>query len=287
MPVTKRILFDLDSYHAIEAIHDSDRPLTLQTRSMGRMIAGLRQLSNLTAFALEICQDLAAMADDVNERIKAVSGRSEKLISKIQEVDKHLRNVDITPDLSLANQRSRFLKNRDLILPPLFTKVTLPAAIESQYAISRAPPQLWRIEDLTRTDCFVFYSHPGFFFQAWLKSELSRQESAKLDRKKQRALKKAQRRERKLLRQQQQQQMLLTEKDKSSSIMHFKQQHASPAGAASHAPQSDANEAPPHEGVKFDLDAGDGEPATRDRGASMQEGMGWERASELTSGREE
>ncbi|RYG98308.1 hypothetical protein EON65_51605 [archaeon] len=159
----------MDSYHAIEAIHDSDRPLTFQSRSMGRMIAGMRQLSHLTAFALEIFQDISAMADDVNERFKSVSSRSEKLISRINDVDKHLRNVDITPDLSLTHQRSRFLKNRDLILPPLLTKATLPSALGNQYSICRTPPQLWRIEDLTQTDCFVLYSHPGFFFQAWLR----------------------------------------------------------------------------------------------------------------------
>ncbi len=204
MPLTKRTLFDLSSYQHLEQFQDLDQQQTLESRTFSKLIGACRQLSYLSSYALEIFQNVTALADDINERVKVVIVKTDNLMNKVAEVEKIVRNTEITPDFSInhATLKLKYMKNRAINIPPLFGKATTCQAIEAQYNVSRAPPQLWRIENLTGTDCFAKYSFPGYFFQEWLRSEILKQEQDKTDRRKRKMVKKQSREEEKRLRQQ-------------------------------------------------------------------------------------
>eukprot|EP00981_Chlorochromonas_danica_P006984 scaffold1510_cov176-Ochromonas_danica.AAC.4 len=204
MSLSKRILFDLDSYPTLESSMDSDLPVTLESQSMNRLLGACHQLAFLSSYALEIFANIAALSDDLQNRLDRLGQHTDRVMTHAQEaVPRHLRQTDLDPDLSQMHNKSKYYKPRDLTVPLVFTRHTLDRGLERQYVLCRSPPALWRLESLTQTDCYPAYSFPGYFFQEWLKAEILRQEQAKVERRRQREarrqLKKKMKEERQLL----------------------------------------------------------------------------------------
>ena len=200
MPLTKRVLFNSSSFQPLDRIVEVDASPSVQANSYGHIIGSVRQIAFLSSYALEIFQNLAVLSEDIHERTKLLSRRTQAAISKLGEYDKGVRNGPVQPDLSINRLSMKYLKFRELSTPPIFVKTTNYASILFQYKMCRTSPQLWRIENIIGEDCFQYFSYPGYFFEEWLKSEIIKQELRREQRKREKAIKKQQKKERKKIR---------------------------------------------------------------------------------------
>jgi len=161
----------------------------------------INQISYLSLFALEIFQNLTLLTEDVHERIKVISIRTNGIIYKgMKRVEKTISAATTTTaSISKDTRHHGYWISRQMTTPSIFTKITNYSSITQQYSYCKLPPQIWRIELLTGQDCFKDYSYPGYFFEEWLKSEIKKQYLKKMNRKKNKQLKKQLRHERKVL----------------------------------------------------------------------------------------
>lgn len=202
MPLTKRLVFNPTNFASPDQLQDHEAEDTLQAHSFCKMLGSMRQLSHLSAYALEVFHHLTQLVEDVDQRTKAITRKTETVYKKLADVEKGLRTIPLQPDIKVSSYSSKYLKGRQMTTPPIFIRSTNYSSVLQQYKSCRHPPQLWRIENMIGEDCFQYYSYPGYFFQEWLRSELLRQEAKKRQRKKDRALRKQLRKEKKRLREQ-------------------------------------------------------------------------------------
>jgi hypothetical protein len=204
MPLVKRILFSPESFQHAEQFIEVDGDTNIQEVTYSKLLGSIRQLAYLSSYSLEIFKSLAVLAEDVNERTKILSRRTDLAIHKLVELDRGIRATAMQPDLQANRLTKRYFnKGREMSTPPIFVKTTNYSSVLSQYRACRTAPQLWRIENVIGEDCFKFYSYPGFFFEEWLKSEIIRQEISKAQRKLDKALRKQQKKERRKLQREQ------------------------------------------------------------------------------------
>jgi hypothetical protein len=199
MPVTKRYLFPASSFQANERLFEADVQPDVQVFATSNLLGSIRQLAFLSSYALEIFQNLAVLAEEVQERTKDLSQKTELTIKKLAEFDRGVRNCAVQPDLKLNRLSRKYLKFRELTTPPIFVKTTNYSSILIQYKACRNSPQLWRLENIIGEDCFRYYSFPGYFFEEWLKTEIIKQELSREQRKKDKAMRKQLKKERKRL----------------------------------------------------------------------------------------
>jgi hypothetical protein len=198
MPLTKRIVYDPGCFCTIEQLQE---PLELsisqdlQAHAFAQTLGTLRQLRVLSGYAFEIFHNLSVLVDDVNGRTKQLVKRAETVSKQLPEVEKATRKLPPQPDLSIKSFSAKYLKNRVIPLPPLFTKNTNALSIRQQYKLARSPPALWKIETMINIDCFRYFTFPGLFFQAWLKTEILRQAQLKEEHKQNKALRKERKRQ--------------------------------------------------------------------------------------------
>lgn len=199
MPLRKRILYDPAAYHRKDVFEESSADTYLQDHNMSKMLGSMNQIAYLSTFALEVMQNLAILTEDLSERIKVASARTNDLYGNLKSVDRQVASIDDNSHIAAIPGMSKYLQSREMFTPQLFNKTTNYSSISLQYRVCRSPPQLWRIEVFTDEDCFRNYSNPGFFFQEWIRAEITRQRRGKEEKKRNKALKKAQRQERKKL----------------------------------------------------------------------------------------
>jgi hypothetical protein len=204
MPLIKRVLYDPSEYHNGEVFKEAASALLtgnivpMENRNMSSVLGVLNQLSSLSIYSLEIFHNLALLSEDVHDRVKILSLRTNTLVSKLPTVEKRVNSFNLEPDLVLTNGRSVYLRNREMLTPSLFIKKTNYSSISLQYKMCKPLPQLWRIETYIRNDedCFKKYSYPGYFFQEWLNTEVLNQQQRKVEKKLLKALKKQAKNER-------------------------------------------------------------------------------------------
>jgi hypothetical protein len=219
MPLTKRVLFSSSSFQPpVDALNEADTPPNVQLHSYSQVTGTIRQLAVLSSYSLEIFTNLAVLTEDLHERMKTLSIRTNALLYKnLPEYDRCVRNSLILPDLSelcgtsvkdtfgsfhttpvnmkkggkLKKKKYLSAATRLVATPPIFVKSTNYPSILVQYKLlSKSVPQLWRIENIIGEDCFQFFSYPGYFFEEWLKVEIIKQELSKEQKRKEKALKK-------------------------------------------------------------------------------------------------
>jgi hypothetical protein len=216
MPLTKRILFSSSSFQpSVDTLNEADAAPNVQLHSYSQITGTIRQLAVLSSYSLEIFTNLAVLTEDLHERMKALSVRTNTLLYKnLSDYDRCVRNSLIVPDLSELSgspvkdtfgshtsvnmkkggkKKKKYLSSttRLIATPPIFVKTTNYPSILTQYKLlSKSVPQLWRIENIIGEDCFQFFSYPGYFFEEWLKVEIIKQELSKEQKRQEKALKK-------------------------------------------------------------------------------------------------
>ena len=141
----------------------------------------------LSAYAAELLDNLFNVALDTQERIENITHRVRRLDDVLPQVE----HITITMDSSQINSinlvSSSSRRGMMASLPTIFTKKTNSSSIHDQYAMCEAPPALWKLdEEDTKKRAMDLFTHPAFFFQAWLEAEKNRQEKERMERRKKR-----------------------------------------------------------------------------------------------------
>lgn len=197
MPLKKRLLHDVSNYHRKDNLEESTPENYLQDQNVSGMLGTMNQLTYLSLFALEIFQNLAILTEDVNERIKFVSVRTTSLYKNMKKIDNIMNTIDQNDRFPVYSGLESYLSSREMFTPSILTKQTNYNSISTQYDLCKLPPQIWRIELITEQDCYKDYSNPSYFFQEWLRNEVLKQYHEKIEKKKNKLLKKQLKQERK------------------------------------------------------------------------------------------
>jgi viroplasmin and RNaseH domain-containing protein len=111
-----------------------------------------------------------------------VNIKANLIVSKLPAIEKKVRSTDLV-QIPKKKKMKKF-RSRDPYMPSILTKNTNCSQIKSQYTFCNIMPQLWKMETIVPEDCVIKYSHPGFFFEEWLKVEILKQDELRKEKKK-------------------------------------------------------------------------------------------------------
>ena len=162
MPLSKRVIYDAQSYGHVELYEESAPKAVLGDVQMSTMLGALHQISYLSSYAFEIFDGLTMLADDVKDRVAHASLRADLLLTKLANIEKRVKDSELGLFGHSGNAaKTRYLSKREPFIPTVLSKTTNASAITMVYGHCNLPPQLWKIEAIVSDDCMVYYSNPG------------------------------------------------------------------------------------------------------------------------------
>lgn len=191
MSLSKRIVYDASSLGSQEVYEDSKPRSMLVDINMSKILGAFNQLIYLTSYTAETFDDLTQLMDETSERIESASNRIKTLFKELPKVEKAIHSAYLRGQgHSGRAAKLKYFKDRESYLPATLLKQSNANQIVERYDLCHPPPALWKIGPILGEDVMIYFSHPGFFFQEWLRSEESRQEVARLERKKSKQIRK-------------------------------------------------------------------------------------------------
>ncbi|XP_060804714.1 actin-binding protein WASF3 [Amyelois transitella] len=154
-------------------------PSELEAVTNGTLANTVRQLSSLSKHAEDMFGELTREATGLAERTNVLQARIDRLAIKVTQLDSGVEEVSLQ-DIQM---RKAFRSSRTF-QQQLFSRNTMPSAMQATYAKCDRPPPLERLNEFRDDgrDARKFYTDPDYFFELWRREMLQDTERIQHDR---------------------------------------------------------------------------------------------------------
>ncbi|XP_053610558.1 actin-binding protein WASF3 [Plodia interpunctella] len=154
-------------------------PSELEAVTNGTLANTVRQLSSLSKHAEDMFGELTREATGLAERTNVLQARIDRLAIKVTQLDSGVEEVSLQ-DIQM---RKAFRSSRTF-QQQLFSRNTMPTAMQATYTKCDRPPPLERLNEFRDDgrDARKFYTDPDYFFELWRREMLQDTERIQHDR---------------------------------------------------------------------------------------------------------
>jgi hypothetical protein len=164
MSLPRRIVYDASALCNPQLFDDSPQESLLFDVDMSNILGSFQQLVYVTAMVAETFDHLAALAEDVNERLKSATARVKSLSNKLPAFESRVFSIEVNENgHSGFAAKQKFLAHREIYIPTVIARSSNSPQIMAQYDTIQRLPAFWKLVPVTQQDTTKFYSDPGNF----------------------------------------------------------------------------------------------------------------------------
>jgi hypothetical protein len=147
--------------------YDKNPRIILERVACHRMIGVLKHVGQMSEYAAEIFEQIFALGEESNKRIKMIDSRIADLEAKQPKLNKIFSSNPPT-NFYRGGIVSEFSRQDDLI-GNLIAAKSRPRIVNVLFSKAQAPPNFSPMDEISGQECFRKYSNPKLFMEVWMK----------------------------------------------------------------------------------------------------------------------